>query len=324
MAHHLSVNYNTLRLVRDLCDRADEYGVIVKEKDNLGTKIIDAGIAAKGGFLAGKIITEICLGGLGEAEITYKDYEAFEIPSILVLTDHPAIATLGSQFAGWHIKINDYSAIGSGPARALALKPKSIYREIEYEDEADTAILILETLKEPPEEVITYISECCKVESSKVFIILVPTSTVTGFIQVSGRVVETGIHRLTRIGLDPKVITHACGYAPIMPIHPDYVEAMGRTNDAILYGGVTHYVVSHGEDEKLRNLVGMAVSSASKEYGRPFAEIFEEVNLDFYRIDPDLFAPAVLSITNAETGKTFSAGRINPEILRRSIFFKDT
>ncbi len=41
---------------------------------------------------------------------------------------------LGSQFAGWRIKDGDSIAIGSGPVRALALKPKDVYEEIGYKD----------------------------------------------------------------------------------------------------------------------------------------------------------------------------------------------
>jgi len=121
------------------------------------------------------------------------------------------------------------------------------------------------------------------------------------------------------LGFDPRLITHGCGYAPIAPVHPRFAEAMGRTNDAILYGGVVCYTTSYDDDEKLRDLVDMAPSSASKGYGSPFLEIFKEANYDFYRIDPGLFAPAVLMVNNAKTGSVFKAGRINVEVYKRSI-----
>ena len=42
---------------------------------------------------------------------------------------------------------------------------------------------------------------------------------------------------------------------------------------------------------------------ASPDYGRPFSEIFAGYNNDFYRIDPMLFSPAVISSsTNRRTG----------------------
>ena len=317
-APQLSVNHTAWPLVKKLCDDAERYGVAVKETKS-GTTLIDAGIKARGGFLAGQIITEICLGGYGHAEIFYKQYKDLEIPSIFVYTDHPVVATLGSQFGGWHINMGNYVAIGSGPARALALKPREIYEKINYRDKADVTVLVLETNMEPPENVITYISSQCGVTSDRLFLILVPTTTISGSTQISGRIVETGIHKLTKLGLDPKLIMHAWGYAPIAPVHPKFAEAMGRTNDAILYAGVTCYTIRYGDDEKLRELVNKASSSTSKSYGKPFFEIFKKVDYDFRRIDPDLFAPAVLIINNATTGNTFKAGSVNLEVFKRSI-----
>jgi methenyltetrahydromethanopterin cyclohydrolase len=314
----LSVNRTAWILARKLCDKAEEFGVIVRET-NLGTTLIDAGIEAKGGVLAGRIITEICLGGYGKAKIFYKQYNNLQLPSIFVYTDHPAIATLGSQFAGWQIKVDKYTAIASGPARALTLKPKELYERIQYSDISDVAVLVLETAIEPPEDVIRKISDECKVEPDHLYVFLVPTSTVAGSAQVSGRIVETGMHKLMELGFDPKLVTHACGYAPIAPVHPKFAQAMGRTNDAITYAGVAHYTVSYDDDEELRKLVEKAPSSASKSYGKPFIEIFKEANYDFYKIDPGLFAPAVFMVNNAKTGSTFKAGKIDVEVFKRSM-----
>jgi methenyltetrahydromethanopterin cyclohydrolase len=312
------VNLSALSLVKKLCAKAETFGVIVEETE-LGATLIDAGVKAKGGFLAGKLITEICLGGYGNVEIFPAQYGDLVLPSIFVQTDHPAIATLGSQFAGWQIKAGKYSAIGSGPARALALKPKSLYEKIMYKDEADATVLVLETNKKPPSEVIKQISNQCKVTSKNLFLILVPTTSLAGSTQVSGRIVETGLHKLTKLGLDPQVVKHAWGYAPIMPVHPKFDEAMGRTNDAILYAGAAYYLISYENDEKLERLVKKAPSSASKSYGRPFLEIFKEADYDFYKIDPSLFAPAVVVVNNLKTGKIIKAGNLNTDILKRSL-----
>ena len=222
----LSVNRYAIRLVKKLCEEAEGYGVNVKETGS-GATLIDAGIRAKGGFLAGKIVTEICLGGFGKAEILCAPYGDWVLPSIFVYTDHPAVATLGSQLAGWSIKVEDYFAMGSGPARALALRPKELYEKIGYRDDAEEAVLLLETSKEPPEEVITYISNQCSVKPDDLFLILAPTSSTTGSTQISGRVVEQGTYRLMELGLDPRLMIHGWGYAPIAPVHPKFTEAMG-------------------------------------------------------------------------------------------------
>ena len=314
----ISVNRVADALVQKLCNEAEGFGVAVSKTES-GATLIDAGIEANGGFAAGKIITEICMGGCGNADVLMKQYDDLDLPTIFIHTDHPAIATLGSQFAGWQIKSNNFFALGSGPARALALKPKEIYEKIHYQDRASNGTILLETSKKPPEELIKKLASECKITPNRLVIILAPTTSIAGSTQISGRVVETGIHRLTKLGLDPTLIAYAGGYAPIMPVHPEFSEAMGRTNDAIQYAGVTYYTLSGSDDERLKAIVGKAYSGMSKCYGKPFKEVLREADNDFYRIDPNLFAPAVLIMNNLETGTIFRAGETNIKVLKRSM-----
>jgi methenyltetrahydromethanopterin cyclohydrolase len=293
------------------------------EKANSGTTIVDAGIRTKGGFQAGKIITEICMGGCAKARITCRQYGKLELPSIFIYTDHPIIATLGSQYAGWQINEHDYFAIGSGPARALALKPREIYEEIGYKDDFDKAVVVLEAGKHPPVKLLECFVKDCHVQPENLAVILTPTASIAGATQVSGRIVETGIHKLRKLGLNPNVILNAWGCAPIPPIHPKFVQAMSRTNDAILYGGIAYYTVEYEDEEKLKGIVEMAPSNASKDYGKPFIEIFKEAKYDFYKIDPNLFAPAILIVNNLKTGNTFARGEMNVRALEESFGFKN-
>ncbi len=317
----LSVNRAALRLVDKLCANPDEYGIIVEEAKN-GATLIDAGIKAKGGFQAGKIITEICLGGLGKVQLCPAQYDDVVLSSVFVHTNHPAISTMGSQFADWQIKKGDFTAIGSGPARALAKKDPELYGRIDYEDESDATVLVLETGTKPHETVVREIVEDCRVSASKLSLILVPTTSVAGSTQVSGRIVETGLHKLMKLGLDPKKVSNAFGFAPIAPVHPKFVAAMGRTNDAILYAGIAHYDVFGASDDELSRIIERAPSSASKAYGQPFQQVFKNANYDFYKIDANLFAPAVISACNLDTGSVFAAGKINIEVFKRSINLK--
>ena len=323
----ISLNSSALNLVKMFCREAERYAVSVKKTES-GATLIDAGIEAAGGFLAGEMITEICLGGYGEAEVLPIQYGDVVLPSVYVQTDHPALSTLASQFAGWQIKASGFSAIGSGPARALALKPKKLYEKLAYKDESDTAILVLETDKKPPEVAIHQIAESCNVSTEKLFLIAFSTSSLAGSTQVSGRIVETGLHKLERLGLDPLAAKHAWGYAPIIPLHPRSGEAMGRTNDAILYGGIANYIVSYDDDEKLENIVKQAPSTASKmmqearelaQKNPRFLDIFKEAGFDFYQIDPNIFAPAIVSINNLKTGKTFRAGSLDIPVMKESL-----
>ena len=317
MKKPLSINSLAWKLLDKLIESADLYKVNV-EKTASGTTILDAGINVAGGFQAGKIVTEICMGGCGKAELTCQKYGELILPSIKLFTDHPTIATMGSQFAGWRINQNGFSAIGSGPARALAKKPRGVYEEIQYEDKFNKGIVVLETEDQPPIEVSDRIAEECHIPAENLAVILTPTTSLAGATQVSGRVVETGIHKLRRLGLDPNAIIHAFGMAPIAPVHPTFANAMARTNDSILYGGFAYYVVQHESDESLAEIVKKAPSIASEAYGRSFIEIFKEAKYDFYKIDPNLFAPAVVAINNAKTGRTYQRGKINAEALAGS------
>ncbi len=317
----LSVNRAALRLVDKLCANPDEYGIIVEKAKN-GATVIDAGIKAKGGFQAGRIITEICLGGLGTVQLYPAHYGDLVLSSVFIHTNQPAISTMGSQFADWQIKQSGFTAIGSGPARSLARKDQKLYEKIGYKDESDATVLVLETDAEPPETVIKDIAEACGVSTSKLSLILAPTTSVAGSTQVSGRIVETGLHKLMKVGLDPKKTTNAFGLAPIAPTHPKFVAAMGRTNDAILYAGFAHYDIFGISDDELRQIVEKAPSSASKGYGQPFQQIFKNADYDFYKIDPNLFAPSVISACNLDTGSVFTAGKTNIEVFKRSINLK--
>ncbi len=323
----ISLNRSALKLVEMFCSEAEKYAVAV-EKTESGATLIDAGIESEGGFLAGEMITEICLGGYGKVKVLPVQYGDVVLPSVYVQTDYPALSTLASQFAGWQIKAIGFSAIGSGPARALALKPKKLYEKLAYKDESDTAILVLETDKKPPEEAVHQIAESCNVSTEKLFLIAFSTASLAGSTQVSGRIVETGLHKLERLGLDPLVSKHAWGYAPIIPLHPRSGEAMGRTNDAILYGGTANYIVSYDNDEELENIVKQAPSTASKmmqearelaQKNPRFLEIFKEAGFDFYKIDPNIFAPAIVSINNIKTGKTFRAGSLDIPVMKESL-----
>jgi methenyltetrahydromethanopterin cyclohydrolase len=320
MAKALSVNQMAYQKAQKLIDNPHLYGVTVT-KSTAGATVIDAGVNAPGGFQAGKTLTELCLGGAGKAQLGFKTYGDLPFPSITVSSDHPAIAMLGSQFAGWRIKDGDQIAIGSGPIRALALKPKDVYEEIGYKDQSDKAVLTLESNILPSDILIEKVTTASGIAPENLIVVVAPTASAAGLTQVAGRVVEVGIHKLSTLGLNPNLIRYAMGYAPIPPVCKDFEVAMARTNDAILYGGTAYCTVDYDDEVALQKIVNQAPSKASKDYGKPFLQIFREADKDFYKIDHGLFAPAVLMINNAKTGKTFKAGQINPRVLAESLGF---
>jgi methenyltetrahydromethanopterin cyclohydrolase len=320
MHETLSVNRLAWKLAEKLLANQAFYGVHAS-KTNAGTVVIDAGVNVPGGFQAGEVLTETCMGGAGKAQVSFKTYGELAFPSITVSTDHPAIAALGSQFAGWRIKDGDSIAIGSGPARALALKPKAIYEEIGYTDSSDKAVLTLESNTLPSDVLIEKVAGACSISAENLIAIVAPTASVAGLTQVAGRIVEVGIHKLKTLGLSPNVIRYACGYAPIPPVCKDFEVAMARTNDAILYGGTVYCTVEYYDEAELQKIVEKAPSGTSKDYGKPFLQIFREADRDFYKIDHNLFAPATLMVNNAKTGRVFKAGEANPKVLLQSLGF---
>jgi len=314
------VNLLAQEIAEDMMDYSEELQVEVIQTES-GAYIIDAGINADGSILAGEYVTEICLGGLGSASVASAQYGDLTLPVIHVSTNYPPISTLGAQFAGWRITDENgkYVGMGSGPARALALKPKNLYKKIEYEDDAEVAVLFLEANKLPKDNVVKIIADACGVEPSNVYIIVAPANSIVGSIQISGRVVETGIHKISEVGLDPKKIKYANGVAPIAPVHPDPTVAMGRTNDMIIFAGHVNLFVEADNDDELKSHVEKTPSSMSKSYGKPFYETFREANFDFYQIDAGVFAPASILVNNIKTGNTFRAGRIDINLLKKTI-----
>jgi methenyltetrahydromethanopterin cyclohydrolase len=313
----LSVNRNALKLVQSIIAEHTSLNIAVEKLDD-GVTLIDAGIQVQGGYAAGRYITEICMGGFGTATVTMANVAGRNLPIITVATDLPSIALFGAQYAGWKIVVDGFFAMGSGPARALALKPKNLYAQIQYQDAANTAIIVLETSIKPPSEAIAYILRECHVPPENLYVIITPTSSLAGSTQISGRIVETGLHKLTKLGLPPTAVLSCIGAAPIAPVHPKPNVAMGRTNDAILYGGVAFFNVDFDDDPLLQRFVEQTPSSTSPDHGKPFAELFKEAGYDFYKIDPALFAPASVIVNNIKTGNVFKAGEIHDNILQKS------
>lgn len=313
----LSLNKLTKKLVDMLLDDPEYYNVLV-ESLPCGSTIIDTGLEAKGGYEAGLMTTRIAMGGAGEASLNYSDYGGLQLPTIVVSTDHPALSLFGAQLAGWKISVEDYTADGSGPARALALKPKKVFQKIEYKDESDVATILLESHRKPTDAAARFIAESCGVKPDNVFMLLTSTTSMAGMVQISGRVVETGLFRLDILGIDIKKVKYGVGYAPIMPPHIDGGKAMGRAEDALTYGGVTSFVVDV-EESVLMDLAKRSPSSNCKDYGRTSYEIYSEVNFDFTKIDPALFAPAAVTLVCAKTGRVFYHGMINNDILKLSL-----
>jgi methenyltetrahydromethanopterin cyclohydrolase len=314
----LSVNELALEIFDNLADLAEEFNCAYHELDN-GARIVDCGVSVRGGYAAGRAFTEICMGGLGEVNFRNGEIKGIPMPFIDVNTDFPSISCLGAQKAGWTVKVGNYFAMGSGPARALSLKPKHTFEVIEYEDDYDCAVICLESDHLPNADVMNKIAEECHVDVANVCAVVAPTASMVGSIQVSGRCVETAIYKLNELGFDTKKIISAMGSAPIPPVKKDATKAMGTTNDATIYYGRISLTMKAPE---IKDYLEKIPSNKSKGYGKPFYEIFKEAKFDFYQIDTSLFSPAEVTINELTEGVVYHVGAVNPEVVLKSFGYQ--
>lgn len=286
------------------------------EKTSSGATIVDGGIDVRGGLEAGRRITEICLGGLGQAQFVPDGRFPGWTTAIQITTVDPVTACLGSQYAGWSLAEGDFFALGSGPARALWAK-EDLFGELGYKDSSPSAALVLEVDKRPPDTLVAHVASECGVSEDKLTLILTPTQSLAGTVQVVGRVLEVALHKAHALHFPLDRIVDGTGLAPLPPPGADFMGAMGRTNDATLYGGVVALFVE-GPEEEARTLAEGLPSSTSRDHGKTFSEIFAGYNGDFYAMDSMLFSPAKVSVTALSTGKTFVAGEYEPELIQKS------
>ena len=289
-----------------------------------GSMLVDAGVDSRGGIEAGLRIARICMAGLGQVEIGPASWFSGWPWQVEVRTSPPVLACLGSQYAGWSLSVKgdkaagtrSFRALGSGPARALAVK-EPLFQELGYRDQAQRTCLVLETDQRPPPSVAEKVSRDCGIDPSGLTMILTPTGALAGVVQIAARVVEVALHKAHVLEFPLHDIVDAAGCTPLPPPTADALEAMGRTNDTILFGGQVHLFVT-GPDSSAEQLARELPSSTSRDYGKPFAKVFEDYQFDFFQVDPMLFSPAQVAVTALDSGRTFRHGRLDEALLERS------
>jgi methenyltetrahydromethanopterin cyclohydrolase len=318
----ISVNKRAAVIVRQMIDDAEALGLNVHRLAN-GTTVVDAGVNVPGSLEAGRLFSCACLGGLGQVSFTQQVFHLgadnhcyFNVPSVAVTVSHPAIACMGSQYAGWAIKLGRYFAIGSGPARAL-FADEDIYKKLGYQDQCEAAILMLETRELPDVAVASHVAEKCRVRPEQLTLLVAPTASIVGSVQVAARSAETGLHKLVELNFNVAAVAHAIGLCPLAPVACDDLHAIGRTNDAILYGSQVFYSV-RTDDDVLTEMIEKIPSASSRDYGKLFYDLFMQYNGDFYQIDRLLFSPAEVEISNLNSGRLFRSGHLNASLIQAS------
>ena len=314
-----SLNRLTQPLVRQLIADAASLRIGVEQVAG-GCTLIDAGIDCIGGLEAGRRIAEICMGGLGRVHLSGAGVFRHWPWALSVHAADPVLACLGSQLAGWQLSIGSgrdaYHALGSGPGRAIARK-ESLYDELGYNDSGEEACFVLEVDKPPPAALIDKVARDCRIPPKNLTFILTPTRSLAGTVQIVARVLEVALHKLHQLDFPLDRVVDGAGMAPLPPPAASFIAAMGRTNDAIIYGGSVQLFVT-GADADAEKLSRDLPSAGARDYGRPFADIFKAYKGDFYAIDRLLFSPAHVIVTALDSGRSFRGGALDEVLIDQS------
>jgi len=311
----LSMNERAAGLVDALVADAAALGIEIQMLDS-GARLVDCGAQARGGLGAGLGFAAACMGGLGRIDPIAVTVGERTWPGVGVAVDEPAAACLAAQYAGWKLEHDDFFALASGPGRALA-RAEDLFDELAWREQADRALLCLETRQAPPAEIVEKVATRCGVQASAVTFLIAPTASVCGSVQIAARVVETALHKLHELGVDPARVRSGWGCCPLAPVAASDPVAIGRTNDAVLYGGTVHLWIE-ADDEEAGDLARRLPSAASEAFGTPFGELLEDAGWNFYDIDPMLFSPAAVTLTSTESGRAHHGGGLAPDVLERS------
>jgi methenyltetrahydromethanopterin cyclohydrolase len=318
----MQLNQASFEIAESLRADAPRHGV--ECRDIAGVRIVDCGVRAPGNEAAGLAMARAAMGGLGEVRLEAEGTSALGSlwpgcpwPLITAASDSPVAACLAAQYAGWKVAAKKYFAMASGPIRA-AIGREDLFDHIGLRERSDVAVGLLESSALPPEEVCLQLATDAGVQPEKLILLVARTASIAGTVQIIARSLETALHKLHDLGFDLGRIRRGRGIAPLAPVPTgDDLVAIGRTNDAILYGG--HVVLEvTGSDASLADVGPRMVSRASASYGEPFMQLFEQAGRDFYALDPALFAPAAVDLVNIETGTTQRFGGLAPDIVARS------
>lgn len=276
-----------------------------------GETVVDCG--RPGSAEAGLFLARIAMGGLSRVQLRSFKGRAH----LRVRTDHPVLACLGSQYAGWPLRTAaGASVMGSGPARALARR-EPLFDDIPHREDARRAVLVLEGQAPPDDAVAEEVASACRLPRDRLLLLYAPTGSPAGTVQIAARAIECALQKARHLGLDLTLLRAAASLAPVAPPGTDPDLEMGRANDAIRYGARVRLVLD-APPREARAWADALPARATPGWDRPFRDLYEGADRDFGRMDPGVFSPAEVVVT-LPTGETFRGGRTDPDRLRRSL-----
>jgi len=305
-----SINRMAVELVDEALDFAEELNVAPYELES-GATVLDFGIEVDGGTEAGILLAEIQTAGLATVTTRMGRVDGAPVPQVELSTDHPGIALLCSQKAGWELDSEFYDGLGSGPARAL-VGEETEFEAVGYYDEFDLTVLTVESIELPDDRIAGHVADLAGVEESGVFLPAYALGSVAGSVAAGSRAPELAVWQLFEAGYDPTDIVSVSGSAPVAPVDYDESAAMARTNDAIAYGGEVHLTVTEDDDA-----LEQVTSDAAAEFGDTFAEIFEAHDWEFEALPETVFGPAAATVDVID-GPTYTFGGREEELLAES------
>lgn len=329
------INKLAVRLLREAETHLDELGISLKRLSG-GASVYDFGVEVPGSWEAAELFTRITLGDQGRLKLGAWRHSGHHaagsvgqpggfppVSSVELFISQPLIACLASQIAGWQLGGGQSAVIGSGPARAAAAVSHDPYMAMTpYRDDVteEGVVLCVQDTQLPGEAIAREAAEACGVPEELVYLAAAPSASIVGTVQVSARILEQCCHKMYEHGFSVSNVRACRGSAPIAPLVLDEVKAMGRINDAILYGGEAEFWLD-AADEDVEEIADHLVSLHSSPcYGKAFGQIFEEAGRNFYRIDHEVHSAALVHLHNVRTGRSVQAGEINFSVLEKSFF----
>lgn len=119
------------------------------------------------------------MGGLGSVRCVPLVLGGRWHPGLTVMADHPALACLASQYAGWQLDYEGWFAMASGPGRAR-VRAEELYDDLVCDEQADVAVLCLETREAPPRSVAERVAQRARVDPRELTLLMAPTASLAG------------------------------------------------------------------------------------------------------------------------------------------------